>query len=70
MYLEMIGAACSYLLELDIEKYLIKGNYDYRTKSLLTLEDSGLRYNESFTFTDLQGPSSLPKKHIQPESPV
>ena len=49
MYLEMIGAACTYLLDLDIDQYL---NEHLRTESLLSLDNAGHRYNESFAVTE------------------
>jgi hypothetical protein len=67
MYLEMIGAACTYLLELEIDKYLDTKVDELRSGSIITLENEGnLRYNESFAFTDLPGKSSLPKQHAMP----
>lgn len=53
MYLEMIGAACTYLLELDIDKYLTVVEDNKRSESLFSMEGVGnMRYNESFAFTE------------------
>lgn len=53
MYLEMIGAACTYLLEMDIDKYNNVVNNIKRSESLFTIEGVGnMKYNESFVITE------------------
>jgi len=70
MYLEMIGAACTYLLELDIDKYLTVVEDNKRSESLFSMEGVGnMRYNESFAFTEQPEGTSAPKQHQLPESP-
>lgn len=50
LYLEMIGAACTYLLELDIDSYKKDIRNDSVSESLYTLDApiNALRFNESF----------------------
>jgi hypothetical protein len=39
LYLEMVGAACTYLLELDIDKYTVfERDPDMRSESIYTLD--------------------------------
>ena len=40
MYLEMVGAACTYLLELDIESYVNDDQERMRCDSLYTLDQA------------------------------
>lgn len=56
MYLEMIGAACSYLLDLDINKYTVAVP---RRDSLFELDEEPLRFGETFTDPEPINPESL-----------
>lgn len=48
MYLEMIGAACSYLLDMDISRYT-EAKMEVKIDTSFDMEGDHFRFGETFT---------------------